>query len=75
VKQRGDVAVALANAVRALFEEAHSRMAAERRWVLNEKGLVPEAGLSEEIDLLLAARTVDELGTAIGELVRRLGIA
>lgn len=43
LRDRGDVALALANAVRAVLEEGHSRMAAEKRWVLNEKGLA-EAG-------------------------------
>lgn len=69
---RGDLAVALANAVRAVLEEAHGRMAAQKRWVLNEKGLAEAAGLSEEIQLLLEASTVAELETAMAELSERL---
>lgn len=70
--RRGDVAVGLANAVRALMEEGHSRLAAQRRWVLNEKGLVEAAGLDEEAQLLLEASTVGELERATGLVGDRL---
>lgn len=71
LRHRGDVAVALANAVRAVFEEAHSRMAAQKRWVLNEKGLAEAADMSDEIQLLLEASTVAELDMAMAQLSER----
>ncbi len=44
--ERGNVAGAVGQAIKALLEEAHGRVAAERRWVLNEKHLLEAAGLS-----------------------------
>ncbi len=75
LRYRGDVAVALANAVRAVLEEAHSRMAAQRRWVLNEKGLAEAAGLVDEIQLLFEAATAPELEAAMTQLSERLSHA
>ena len=72
---RRDVAVALANAVRAVLEEAHSRMAVQRRWVLNEKGLAEAAGLIDEIQLLVEAATAAELEAAMTQLSERLSHA
>lgn len=43
---RADPAVAIANGCRSLIELAHSRAASERRWVLNEKGLLAASGLA-----------------------------
>ena len=42
---RGDMAVATGNVVRAVFEESHSRLAQRGEWALNEKGLAERAGL------------------------------
>jgi predicted nucleotidyltransferase len=72
LRDRGDVTVALGNAVRAVLEEAHSRMAARKEWVLNEKGLVGAAGLAEASQLLFVARTFEELNSALAELEDRL---
>jgi predicted nucleotidyltransferase len=69
---RGDVTVAFANAVRAVLEEAHSRMAARKQWVLNEKGLADAAGLAEASQLLLVARTFEELNSVLAQLEDRL---
>lgn len=43
----GDEAVALANLARGLIEEAHSRLAARREWLLNEKRAAERAGLAD----------------------------
>jgi predicted nucleotidyltransferase len=72
---RRDVAVALANAVRAVLEGAHSRMAAQRRWVLNEKGLAETAELIDEIQLLLEAPTPAELEAAMTQMSERFSQA
>jgi hypothetical protein len=52
---RGDVAVALANASRGLIEAAQSVLASQEQWVLNEKGILTRAGLAKDMGLLLAA--------------------
>jgi predicted nucleotidyltransferase len=72
LRDRGDVTIALGNAVRAVLEEAHSRMAAGKQWVLNEKGLVGAAGLAEASQLLFVARTFEELNSALAQLEDRL---
>jgi len=43
---RGDAIGVVGQAAKAVLEEAHARMCAGRRWVLNEKRLVDAAGLS-----------------------------
>lgn len=68
LRHRGDVAVGLANAIRAVLEEAHGRMAAAKRWVLNEKGLAEAAGLVEEVQLLLGADTPGKLEGAMTQM-------
>lgn len=73
LRSHADVAVGMANAVCALMEESHSRMAAARQWVLNEKGLVRRAGLADEASMLLEAARAEELGRAIDEITLRLG--
>jgi hypothetical protein len=45
--RRGDAVGACGQVSKGIFEEAHARVCARRRWVLNEKGLVEAAGLSE----------------------------
>ena len=53
---RGNAVGTLGQAVRAVFEEAHARACAHRRWVLNEKRLLDGAGLDEASELLTHAR-------------------
>ena len=43
--RRGDHVGTIGNLVRASFEEAHRRMCSDKRWVLNEKRLLSQAGL------------------------------
>jgi predicted nucleotidyltransferase len=45
--QRGHVAGAVAHAIKAGMEAAHSRLCARRIWVLNEKRLMQHGGLKE----------------------------
>lgn len=59
---RADVVATAAHCGRAILEEAHSRCAARREWVLNEKGLVGRAGLED------LGRIVASLGTSAAEL-------
>lgn len=63
--RRGDRTGALGNVVRAAMEEAHRRMAGRRTWVLNEKRLLAEAGITtagwtnsdgDPVELVEAAR-------------------
>lgn len=75
LRHRSDVAVALANAIRAVLEKAHSRMAAQKRWVLNEKGMAEAAGLVSEIQFLLEAAIPAELERAVIQLSERLSQA
>ncbi len=60
---RGDVAVA--NGSRALIELAHSRAARDRRWVVNEKGLVPACGLARIAEALAFAGDASALSEAL----------
>jgi hypothetical protein len=66
--KRGDVAVALANGTRALFEAAHSVHAQAMQWALNEKGMVARAGLERYAQLLLEASRATTLVEAIATL-------
>jgi hypothetical protein len=45
--RRGDVAGTVAQAAKAVIEEAHARLSAHRCWVLNEKGIVQRAELQD----------------------------
>jgi predicted nucleotidyltransferase len=65
---RGDVAVALANASRGLIEAAQSVLASQEQWVLNEKGIVTRSGLAEDMGLLLAATDTRALQAAIAAI-------
>lgn len=65
---RGDVAVALANASRGLIEAAQSVLASKEQWVLNEKGIVARSGLAEDMGLLLAATDTGALQAAIAAI-------
>jgi hypothetical protein len=50
-------AVATALATRALIEVAHAGLCARGAWVLNEKHLLPEAGLDDAAALVATAGT------------------
>lgn len=63
--QRGDTTVAVANAVRAVLQASHGRLAARREWVLNEKGLAERADLQEVVTWVLGASTPDGLAEAL----------
>jgi hypothetical protein len=45
--RRGDALGAVAQAAKAVIEEAHARLCERRCWVLNEKGIVQRAGLQD----------------------------
>jgi hypothetical protein len=62
---RGDVVGAAGSLARAIFEEAHSRLAARKEWVLNEKGLAERAGFAHLFTTVAALGTTpDELASA-----------
>jgi Nucleotidyltransferase domain len=69
---RGDVAVGLANASRGLIEAAHSVLAYQKQWVLNEKVMVMRAGLGRYAELLLHAPDVEALQAAVETIARDL---
>jgi hypothetical protein len=70
---RGNVAGTAGQAARAVFEEAHARCCAGRRWVLNEKHVLAGIGLDDAADVLSApgrspaelTRFVDALRAAV----------
>ena len=62
---RHDPVVAVANGSRALIELAHARAALDRRWVLNEKGLVEASGLGALGSRLAYASDREALGLAL----------
>jgi len=45
--RRGDAIGTVAQAAKAVIEEAHARLSARQCWVLNEKGIVQRAGLHD----------------------------
>ena len=55
LRSRGDLAVGVCNAGRALIERSHAVLANRRHWVLNEKGIVDLAGLTSAAESLIAA--------------------
>jgi predicted nucleotidyltransferase len=72
VASRGDLIVGLANGARGLIEAGHSRLAARREWVINEKQIVERAGLTDAAAMLLAAIDVAELQAALHDIEQRL---
>ena len=50
--ERGDTAATCANVTQAALAAAQGRLAAQKRWVLNEKGILDRAGLSS-VDAIL----------------------
>jgi hypothetical protein len=69
---KADVAGTVGQAVKAVMEEAHARMCARRRWVLNEKRLVQAADLGDVQPLF--ARVPDTPGE-LDAWVERVGAA
>ena len=55
LRSRGDLTVGVSNAGRALIERAHGVLANRGQWVLNEKGIVDQAGLTSQAESLIAA--------------------
>jgi Polymerase beta, Nucleotidyltransferase len=72
LRNRGDVAVALGNASRGLIEEAHSRLAYQKQWVLNEKGIVHRAGLGKYAELLVNPADTAALQAAMSTISESL---
>ena len=70
--QRGDLVVASGNLARALIEAAHARLAASGEWVINEKGIVRQAGLGRLADLFVSRTTGDRLEGALAEVRQEL---
>jgi len=71
---RGNAAGTVGQAARAVFEEAHARCCAARRWVLNEKHLVAGVGLEDALDLLGApGRSVADRVAFVAALRTALG--
>ena len=73
LRSRDDFAVALANSSRGLIEAAHSVLAYQKQWVLNEKGMVARAGLGQQAELLVAGEDIGALKAAIAALSRHVG--
>ena len=71
--ERGDVIAAAAHFGRSLLEEAHSRCAIRREWVLNEKGLAARAGLGA-LDAVIGrlGTGADDLTEAADQIERAL---
>lgn len=68
---RGNVMGAIGNVARAVTEEAHRRMCADRRWVLNEKRLLAAAGLDSVSELVATyefGRSPHDMREAIGRI-------
>lgn len=60
----------------AVLCEAHARLAEQRRWALNEKRLIPEAGLNAVQPLLATLGTgPDTLASTVDKIQQNLGIA
>jgi hypothetical protein len=60
---RSDLVATVANMGRAVIMEAQARLAERRTWVLNEKGIIEKAGLTD------AAAVMPVLGSSEAELV------
>jgi Nucleotidyltransferase domain len=72
---RSDVVGTVANMARAIVVEAQARLAERRTWVLNEKGIVEKAGLSDSGGLVQAVgSTASELLASVAELRRNLEV-
>ena len=70
--ESGDLVVGLANGARGLIEAGHSRLAARREWVINEKQIVEQAGLAEEAATLIDGIDVAGLQAALRDIGQRL---
>ena len=72
---RSDLVGTVANMGRAIIMEAQARLAERRTWVLNEKGIVEKAGLSDAAAVLPGAgSTAPELQSSVDELRRILEV-
>lgn len=73
LRQRGDTVLAAGNLARGLIEEAHSRLSGRGVWVVNEKNIVPRAGLGEAAELMgasgLTVAALQEALIAVSRLV------
>jgi hypothetical protein len=71
---RGDVTATAANLGEAVIEEAQARLAEQRQWALNEKGLVGRAGLRAADDVLARLGPApDQLSAAVGAVSAVIG--
>jgi hypothetical protein len=69
---RGDTVAVGGLLARAAIAGAQARLAADAAWVLNEKGIIPRAGLGEADDILAAVgRTPEQLASSV-ERMREL---
>ncbi len=50
------------------MEAAHSVLAYQKQWVLNEKGMVARARLRDQAELILGSGDARSLHTAIGAI-------
>lgn len=66
---RGDGVAVAGLLARAAIAGAQARLAADAIWVLNEKGIIPRAGLEEADDILAAVgRTPERLVVSVGRM-------
>lgn len=70
--RRGDRVACLANLCQAVLSTAQGRLAARGEWVLNEKGLVERAGLTEVQDQL--AQLEGGLGRLVSDVRTQLAL-
>lgn len=59
---------------KAAVAEAHSRLAADGSWVLNEKGILARAGLQEVDDVLIGIDDLGQLSEAVKSARRSLNL-
>jgi hypothetical protein len=72
---RSDVVAAVANMGRAITMEAQARLAEQRTWALNEKGIVHRAGLTSTSEVFRApGATAEELIASVNSLRKRLSV-
>jgi len=70
---RADVVGAVAQASKAVIEEAHARLCERREWVLNEKRIVERAGLGEA-HATFARGPRDQLDAWVDEVARAIAV-
>lgn len=73
--KRGDRIGVLGQAAKAVIEAAHARLCAQKRWVLNEKGIVAAAGLDHLQQHFAASLSTDQdLHHSVEELRAALAV-